>query len=74
MRGNPEGEINAKPKGTVGGGGADRGGEGPGTARTGACLLGDTPPPSVTLATFCYIVTPELADYIMKDIKGIAIR
>lgn len=62
------------PKGLSEGAVRIGGGEGPGTARTGACLLGDTPPPSVTLATFCYIATPELADYIMKDIKGIAIR
>ena len=74
MCGNPGGEINAKPEATGRDAGKRGGADGPQADLPKGNAPADTPPPRVTLATFSDIATSGLADYILKDIKGNAIR
>jgi hypothetical protein len=74
MCGDLEGEINAKPE-TTGQGAGERGdADGLQADVLKRSAPADTPPPRVTLATFSDIENHREGDYIVKDIKGIAIR
>lgn len=74
MRGNPEGEINAKPEATGRGAGRWGGADGPQADLPKRSAPADTPPPRVTLVTFSDVECHQEGDYIVKDIKGNAIR
>ena len=74
MCGDLEGEINAKPETTGRGAGKRGGADGPQADLPKRSAPTDTPLLRVTLATFSDIECHRDGDYIVKDIKGIAIR